>query len=297
MKAATVEALANSGKPSQTQASRPVQSSSSTASRGNKTENPGKNSPPKKLEEPVRPERETALAPAPLNKKKVAEKRSDSRIWWAKVLSLAAITGILAFVLGEQFPAQRPGQVEANGAGASALAQNSSGSGYSAQGPPSTIDAANTQPKNTPRGASNADSDEVNDVTVRKFPTDSDAASDSLGKTHKLETIFFDQDSAVIGSQYGPFLRRIADALAENPGASAILEGHTDSTGEEGYNLELSSRRAIEVRNALVDELHISATRLTAIGAGAAAPVQPNSSAAGRAYNRRVEVRLVHLSE
>ena len=101
----------------------------------------------------------------------------------------------------------------------------------------------------------------------------------------------------MIGSQYGPFLHRIADALAKNPGASAILEGHTDSTGEEGYNLELSSRRAIEVRNALVDELHVSMTRLTAIGAGTAAPLQPNSSAAGRAYNRRVEVRLVHLSE
>ena len=132
---------------------------------------------------------------------------------------------------------------------------------------------------------------------MRKFPTDSDAASESSGKTQKLETIFFDQDSAMIGSQYGPFLRRIADALAENPGTSAILEGHTDSTGPESYNLELSSRRAIEVRNALVDEMHISTTRLTAIGAGAASPVQPNSSAAGRAYNRRVEVRLVHLSE
>ncbi len=92
-------------------------------------------------------------------------------------------------------------------------------------------------------------------------------------------------------------MRRVADALAENPGATAILEGHTDDTGPESYNQELSSRRAIEVRNALVDELHVSTSRLTAVGAGAAAPAQPNSSAAGRAYNRRVEVRLVHLGE
>jgi OOP family OmpA-OmpF porin len=166
--------------------------------------------------------------------------------------------------------------------------------------PASPIDTPSPPPKNTAadsRGARNADFNEVNDVTVRKFPTDSDAATESSGKTQKLETIFFDQDSAVIGSQYGPFLHRIADALAKNPGASAILEGHTDDTGPESYNLELSSRRAIEVRNALVDELHVSTTRLAAIGAGTAAPVQPNSSAAGRAYNRRVEVRLVHLGE
>lgn len=101
----------------------------------------------------------------------------------------------------------------------------------------------------------------------------------------------------MIGSQYGTFLRRIADVLAQNPGASAILEGHTDNTGPESYNLDLSSRRAIAVRNALVDELHVSSTRLAAVGAGATVPVQPNSSAEGRAYNRRVEIRLAHVSD
>ena len=302
MKAATVEAPVDSGTTSQLHASTPIQSSPSAAFRGNRPTNPGKNSPPKTVEEPVRPQRETALANALLQKKKVAEKRSESRIWWTKALSLAAITGILAFVLGEEFSSQRPGQVEANGAGGSALAQSSSGPVYLVpnEGSASAIDTPNASAKNTPatpRGASNADSNESDDITVRKFPTDSDAVSESSGKTQKLETIFFDQDSAVIGSQYGPFLRRIAHALTENPGASAILKGHTDSTGPESYNLELSSRRAIEVRNALVDELHVSTTRLTAVGAGATSPAQPNSSAAGRAYNRRVEVRLVHLGE
>ena len=296
MKAAnTVEAPANPGKPSQLRASTPVQASPTLASRGNRMANPAKNFPPKKLEEP-------ASVNEPLNQKKVLEKRSESRIWWAKALALTALTGILAFVLGQQYSAQRPGQVEANAAGGSALAQGSSGSGYSApnETPASEIETPGAQPRNAAadsRGARNAGSDDVNDVTVRKFPTNSDAASESSGKTQNLETILFDQDSAVIGSQYGPFLRRIANALAENPGASAILVGHTDNTGPESYNLELSSRRAIEVRNALVDDLHVSTSQLTAVGAGAASPVQPNSSASGRAYNRRVEVRLVHLSE
>jgi type II secretory pathway predicted ATPase ExeA/outer membrane protein OmpA-like peptidoglycan-associated protein len=295
----TVAAPANSGKALQPPDPAPIQSSTKTALRANKTANTGKNSQPKKREEPVRPERETALATAPLSKKMVAEKRSESRIWWTKALALTAITGILAFLLGEEFLARHPGQVEAGG---STTGQSSSGPGYSApnEAPASGTDTLGAPPRTTPadsRGARNTDSSDVNDVTVRKFPTDADAAYESSGKTQKLDTIFFDQDSALIGSQYGPFLRRIADALAENPGASAILEGHTDNTGPESYNQELSSRRAIEVRNALVDELHVSTTRLTAVGAGATSPAQPNSSATGRAYNRRVEVRLVHLGE
>jgi outer membrane protein OmpA-like peptidoglycan-associated protein len=290
--AAPVKAPANSGKAMQIRASALIQTSATAASPSNKTATAGK-TVPQKVQEPVRPEQEAALAAAPLNKQQIAEKRSESRIRWAKALALTAVTGILAFVLGEQFSAQRPGQVEANGAGGPSLAQSNSGTTNAS--PASGTDTLSAQAKNMPadswRGR-RADPNEVDDVTVRKFPTD-----ESSGKTQKLETIFFDQDSAVIGSQYGASLRRVADALGENPGASAILEGHTDSTGPESYNLELSSRRAIEVRNALVDELHVSTTRLTAVGAGATAPAQPNSSAAGRAYNRRVDVRLVRLSE
>jgi type II secretory pathway predicted ATPase ExeA/outer membrane protein OmpA-like peptidoglycan-associated protein len=292
-KTAAVEAPANSGKTSQLHSSIPLQSSAATAPRDNRTVNP-----PKKLQELVRPERETALATAQLNKKKIAEKRSETRIWWTKALSLTAITGILALLLGEQFWSQRPGQAEANGAGDTTLAQNNSGPGYSVpNGAAPPVDTLSASPKGTRRDASSSDSSELNDVTVRRFPTESNAAPDGSGKTQKPEAIFFDQDSAVIDSQYSAFLRRIADTLAENPGTTAILEGHTDNTGPEAYNQELSSRRAIEVRNALVDELHVSTSRLTAIGAGAIAPAQPNSTAAGRAYNRRVDVRLVHLGE
>jgi type II secretory pathway predicted ATPase ExeA/outer membrane protein OmpA-like peptidoglycan-associated protein len=289
---AVVETPANSGKTPQRAAPAPLQTT-------HKVANAGKNSSPKKAEKPVLPQREPVSVSAPVQKKNVAAKPSESRIWWTKALALTAVTAILAFVVGEEYLMQRPGQVEANG---SASAQSNSGTESSAPNDNSTsaADTTSVQPKNTtaaPRSTSNADSGEFNDVTVRKFPTDSDTTSDSSGKTQKMETIFFDQDSAVIGAQYGPFLRRIADALAENPGASAILVGHTDNTGPEGYNQELSSRRAVEVRNALVDELHVSTNRLTAMGSGANAPAQPNSSAEGRAYNRRVEVRLVHLSE
>ena len=297
MKATTILAPADSGKASRAGASTAVQNIPPYAFWSNKETNPGKNPTPNKGQEPVR--QEAAISTTPLQKQKIAEKHTDSRVWWTKALTLTAIV-ILAYVVGEEFSSQRPGHVEANGTGGSSFAQGSSGSGDSA------FNQVSASPTNTPsapsknraaesRMARNGDLNGANDVTVRKFPADSDAASESSGNTQKLDTIFFDQDSVVIGAQYGPSLHRIADALEKNPGASAILEGHTDSTGEESYNLELSSRRAIEVRNALVDVLHVSATRLTTVGAGTSAPVQPNSSAAGRAYNRRVEVRLVHL--
>jgi outer membrane protein OmpA-like peptidoglycan-associated protein len=206
---------------------------------------------------------------------------------------LTAITGILAFVLGHQFLSTRSGQVEANGEGGSTLTQ----SGYTVpnEGSTSPTDASSAPVKKNARSAADADSND--DVTVRKFPSDAESAPEKSGKGQRLETILFAQDSAMIDSQYGPFLRRVADALAENPGASVILEGHTDDSGPESYNQDLSSRRAIAVRNALVDELHVPVTKLAAVGSGASAPAQPNSSAAGRAYNRRVEVRLVHLSD
>jgi type II secretory pathway predicted ATPase ExeA/outer membrane protein OmpA-like peptidoglycan-associated protein len=299
MKATTILAPADSGKASRPGASTAVQNIPPHAFWSNKETNPGKNPTPNKGQEPVR--QEAAISTTPLQKQTIAAKHADSRVWWANALTLTAMA-ILVFVLGEEFSSQRPGRVEANGTGGSSLAQHISGSSDSAS---NDVSAAPNDTPSVPSGnksadsraARNADFNEANDVTVRKFPTDSDTVSESLGNTQKLEPIFFDQDSAVIRSQYGPFLHRIADALAKNPGATAILEGHTDNTGEESYNLELSSRRAIEVRNALVDMLHVSATRLTTIGAGPAAPVQPNSSAAGRAYNRRVEVRLIHLGQ
>jgi OOP family OmpA-OmpF porin len=130
-------------------------------------------------------------------------------------------------------------------------------------------------------------------VIVRNFPQVSSSAIAGRGSQQLVNSIFFEQDSAVIRWQYRSALQQIADALAQNPQANAVLEGHTDNTGPEAYNLDLSSRRAIAVQNSLVNELHIPRERLTVIGAGSAAPVQPNSSPTGRAYNRRVEARLV----
>ncbi|MGA8310553.1 MAG: OmpA family protein, partial [Terriglobales bacterium] len=70
-----------------------------------------------------------------------------------------------------------------------------------------------------------------------------------------------------------------------------------DASGSESYNLDLSTRRAIAVREALINDFNVSSTQLTTMGSGSATPIQPNSSAEGRAQNRRVSVRFVRLRE
>ena len=80
--------------------------------------------------------------------------------------------------------------------------------------------------------------------------------------------------------------------LAANPDLYAVLEGHTDDSGPETYNLDLSGRRSLAVRDVLSNELQVSPERLKVTALGSAQPVQPNSSTSGRAHNRRVEIRV-----
>ncbi|HEX2526391.1 MAG TPA: OmpA family protein, partial [Geminicoccus sp.] len=84
-------------------------------------------------------------------------------------------------------------------------------------------------------------------------------------------------------------VNRVASALRDFPEARAIIEGHTDSTGSDAYNLELSDRRANAVRAELV-AAGVDPARLVARGMGESYPKAPNDTAAGRQQNRRVEV-------
>ncbi|RNC89165.1 MAG: OmpA family protein [Oricola sp.] len=71
--------------------------------------------------------------------------------------------------------------------------------------------------------------------------------------------------------------------------------GHTDSTGDEGYNLGLSQRRAQSVANYLTGR-GVNGQRMVVTGFGETRPVADNATEAGRAQNRRVEIQLVPLS-
>jgi outer membrane protein OmpA-like peptidoglycan-associated protein len=70
-----------------------------------------------------------------------------------------------------------------------------------------------------------------------------------------------------------------------------VIEGHTDSQGNEAVNAELSSARAESVRAALVAK-GVAADRLTAVGFGESQPIADNATTEGRAANRRVVFNL-----
>ena len=82
---------------------------------------------------------------------------------------------------------------------------------------------------------------------------------------------------------------KLATFLKEYPTRRVMIEGFTDSTGDETYNLGLSERRALSVRQALLDR-DIEAGRIDFKGYGEEFPVATNDSAAGRQMNRRVEI-------
>jgi OmpA-OmpF porin, OOP family len=84
-------------------------------------------------------------------------------------------------------------------------------------------------------------------------------------------------------------LYKLAEFLKQNPTRNVSIDGHTDSTGSEAYNLELSQRRAEAVRDFLITS-GVSPDRIAAHGHGKLNPVASNDTAAGRQQNRRVEV-------
>lgn len=104
-----------------------------------------------------------------------------------------------------------------------------------------------------------------------------------------LGDVLFDTGSAVLKPGSARRMDQLASVLREYPEATITVEGFTDSTGSQSLNQRLSEERANAVRNAL-GARGIDASRITAVGYGAAAPVASNATPAGRQLNRRVEV-------
>ena len=86
-----------------------------------------------------------------------------------------------------------------------------------------------------------------------------------------------------------------AGILARNPDLGMVIEGHTDSAGSDGTNLQLSVARAESARAWLI-EAGIAPTRVIAVGYGETEPISDNSTAEGRAANRRIEFVLAPAS-
>ena len=106
-----------------------------------------------------------------------------------------------------------------------------------------------------------------------------------------LEGVFFETNSATLTAASAAILDKAAATLNVNKQIEGEVAAHTDDRGKDTYNLDLSNRRAASVMDYLVSH-GVDAARLTSKGYGEAQPKADNATAAGRAQNRRVELRV-----
>lgn len=107
--------------------------------------------------------------------------------------------------------------------------------------------------------------------------------------------ISFDVGRYDIKSNMRPVLDRLASTLNQNPVTTVTIIGHTDSTGSDAVNEPLSVNRAAATRDYLVAR-GVSASRIAIDGRGSRQPVADNTTSAGRAMNRRVEIFIAEAA-
>ena len=106
-------------------------------------------------------------------------------------------------------------------------------------------------------------------------------------------TILFNTGKSTFKPGVTNTLDGIAKIMQDHSNANFVIEGHTDSQGRASSNKSLSDRRANAVMNYLISR-GISSSRMSAIGYGEEAPIDTNATRAGRANNRRVEVKVTN---
>ncbi len=121
---------------------------------------------------------------------------------------------------------------------------------------------------------------------------DADALLNDIERTGHASVygIYFDSGKAVVKPESDQALAEIAELLGKKPDLKLYVVGHTDNVGTLEYNMGLSERRARAVADRLAKNYGIAPSRLHAAGVGPLSPVFANTSDAGRAKNRRVEL-------
>ncbi|SDB38249.1 Outer membrane protein OmpA [Flavobacteriaceae bacterium MAR_2010_188] len=104
--------------------------------------------------------------------------------------------------------------------------------------------------------------------------------------------VYFGTNKYNVNDRSAETLTKLANIFMEYPNSDILVEGHTDNVGADDYNMGLSRRRAEAVSSFLVGK-SISSGRITTNWYGENQPVGDNSTATGRAQNRRVELGIV----
>jgi len=108
--------------------------------------------------------------------------------------------------------------------------------------------------------------------------------------------VYFDTNKAYINSKSKVTLDKLANIFMEFPDTKILVVGHTDSTGAADYNMDLSERRAKSVTSYLISD-GIASSRFETLWYGETQPKYDNTTAEGRAKNRRVNVAIVPNEE
>ncbi len=113
------------------------------------------------------------------------------------------------------------------------------------------------------------------------------------GQTINLKNVFFPTDGFSLEDKSKSELDKLASFLRTNPKVKLEIGGHTDNTGSPEHNKDLSTRRAKAVYDYLTTSGKIDTKRLSYVGYGDSKPIVPNTTEAGKAKNRRTEVKIM----
>jgi len=108
--------------------------------------------------------------------------------------------------------------------------------------------------------------------------------------------VTFKTNSSDINSSFYEVLNSVAIVLKEYEKSTVEVMGHTDNTGSDGYNMDLSQRRASSVAQYLISQ-GVYAPRLIVQGFGESRPIASNATPEGREQNRRVEIQISPLTQ
>jgi len=106
------------------------------------------------------------------------------------------------------------------------------------------------------------------------------------------KSIQFQTGKDIITKQSYAVLDVIAEIMNQYPQTQWEIDGHTDNVGDDNRNMDLSNRRAASVKKYFQDK-GVASDRLKSQGFGETMPIQDNKTSAGRAQNRRVEIKLL----
>jgi len=107
----------------------------------------------------------------------------------------------------------------------------------------------------------------------------------------------FDTNKAIVKDKYRNEIKKVADFMKKYPNTTAVIEGHTDNVYTAEYNQKLSQARAYSVRQYLINNFGIKASRLTAVGYGLTKPIASNNTEEGRQKNRRVQAVIKAMTK